>query len=368
MVKPSNGENTEILAKKGRMNPENYRVEIIRGASVGTALGIVIGHRFGLIIGLIIGFISAILMANPIRVWQAIIEITGKVSGLVKHFRLAAKKKRLPATGQWPAWPESTLNTFIKLLKDLGYVAIGLGTFLLLTTQPHLIFFNDPEDIVMWVFGPVIAATFGLIGFIALIVSDYGIIADITSTKDKLLWPCCKMLNNWILDDTSANWENRWKRIGLNEFRKRIVNKIERLENWLSAKSREKGACEKDVSADRISALLCTVFLVLFMLTIGSYLVISYCLFFISLFFGAILLDIPVMFFLKIATRPALAAGEGAVFAILLEGLVFAKFNSHSFFDWTRLLVFSAVGCLIGLSSYALRQHLLFERAPIKAT
>lgn len=354
------------------MHSENYKVEIIRGASVGTALGILTGHRFGLVGGLLVGFISAIVMANPIRVWQAIVEITGRVNYLLKtapgEIISGVKRVMVEQVGEnnLTGWLAQKKEEWIKTVKSLGYLGIVLGTICLAITQPFLLqnvstSANGILEILFEAFLPAVLATILFVALVDLVLDNDGPFRELVETKGKLLWPLCRTLDLGIYQGRLFEWffeQTISKKLRIEELLDWLEGRAEVLRDWFKAKYNEDGNSEKEVSLGRIVALLGTVFLSVFGLTVGAYLIILFSVFFIGLTILAVILDIPVMIFLKIATSPALAAGEGAALAIFIEGVMFQSFDSGSGGDWLRLVIFSALGAISGLAFYALRQRL----------
>lgn len=342
------------------MHSENYKAEIVRGASVGTALGIVIGHRCGLLVGLLVGFISAIVMANPILVWQAILEIASQIKQLSKTTgaRMSLKGEHLLTKLAFPKRKE-----WVKTAKDLGCFGIVLGTVCLTITQPFLqsVSGTGVSGILFATFVPVILAFIFLIALVTSILESDGPFHDLVSTKNKLLWPLCKALNSGVYEGKLFEWLLRQtlsKKLRIGSLLDWLEGRAEVLRDWFKTKYDEDGSSEKEISLGRIVALLGTVLFVVFGLSVGVWLIILFSILFIGLTLLTVILDIPVMIFLKIATSPALAAGEGTVLAIFIEGVTFQSFDSSSGGDWLRLALFSVLGAVSGLTFYALRRRL----------
>ncbi|MFA6536395.1 MAG: hypothetical protein WCT25_03110 [Candidatus Paceibacterota bacterium] len=369
------------------MNLNNDRLEIIRGALIGTALGILIGHRiggfWGLLVGMATGFVTGVLMANPFRVCRTVGEIYREVTTILRaaprqiHLRL--KELVLAPSGSTQNKDPNNFSSRLKrngivIIKDFGVMVIIFGTFCLTLTQPFIagLSCDDPAGTVLmnW-FVPLLFAVISFSAFMALLTGDNSLLKELTGTRGELAWPLCKMLNSAIYEGEIFKWASKqrlWNSLGLDRFFAFIDNQLETFFHWLESKFKEKSTNEREVSLDRILAMLCTAFLGMVLTTIGAYLFLILSLFFLALTGLIVLLDLPTMIFVRIATRPALAAGEGAATAIFLEGIFYRSFEAASGYDWLRLILFSLLGAILGISAYALRQRLITVGAIVKET
>ena len=247
----------------------------------------------------------------------------------------------------------------------LACVALTASFFIAKAT--HL----DLPGVIMATLTPMaLLAVFWFVFSLIMVTDDNDCLEEEIRDTGKLWWPLFKTLAEFIKDGFRLSDFCHWLKV--DKTMSLINDKVDDLFEWLKDKwsenrDREDYQSEKDLSWQRVSALLVTCLLTIFVLTIGVKLFLWFLGILIAISILSLIVDIPIMIFIRIATGPALAAGEGAAFAITLEGLLYREFNAGSAADWTRLVIFAVIGCFTGLGSYALRQHLLHKPVTAEA-
>ena len=333
----------------------NENISIFRGGAIGVAMGYALALHFGLIIGLLLGIVTAIIVCDPLRLFQAHRNVQGELAAIRQGLTADIQKfgKRWERQTRW------TVNS----LKGILIVGLIFISYIPACLLWHKYFWETPYGSGSWNMfdtGGTLTMII-IINILGLMIATYpfedsSYLNGKIRSSGPLSWPIMKNIIGWV--EKSINCISKglsaWTVTADNGHTCSFFDSLKEL-----FESRRKQT-ECDFRVIIFFSGLFILFSCLLIIAPSRQVMIP--------IWGEVVLlvllmaiDIVLMILMRCMTTAITATASGAAIAIIGEWYLYPHFNNRLSGDWIRFGAFMVIGGMTGVAIYQLRKHLLVD-------